>query len=403
MHIIWLTPEFPSSIDNTKGIYIYRTVKELSKHFKITVIALYPAAPPIMEILRYKKDWKKLFKDWKLNYSVENETKEKDNFKIIYLKYYRLPRNKFHHIEGWFAYIQLKNKLKTIVSKDSIIHANWIFPAGTLAKIISVKYKIPFIISLMGSDVNRLIQGSKFWKEADNLLHSANLVTSVAQDLFDQCKNKNIILDKNKTKLIDNIYETNKFIIKNKNEVRQYLNIKNGIKIILYAGGLIPLKNVDILIEAVSKLNKSGLLIKLYIAGSGTEEGNLKRLVQNLNLSDNVIFLGPLIADKLIDYYNAADLFCLQSKSEGLPNVIVESFLCGTPVVATKVGGISTILKNGENGFLAEPNSIVDLTEKIQSALSVKWDQNSIRNSISHLFPENVLNNYMKIYNSLLN
>lgn len=99
MHIL-ANSRIPSSIDNTKGIYIYRTVKELSKHFKVPVIALYPAAPPIMEILRYKKDWKKLFKDWKLNYSVDKETQEKENFKIIYLKYYRLPRNKFHHVEG---------------------------------------------------------------------------------------------------------------------------------------------------------------------------------------------------------------------------------------------------------------------------------------------------------------
>ena len=401
MNIIWLTPEFPSSNDNTKGIYIYRTVKELAKHYKITVIALYPAAPPILEIIKYKKDWKTLYSDWKTSYNNVNNSIIIPNCDIIYLNYYRLPRKLFHDIEGWFAYFQLRNKLEKIVTKDSIIHANWIFPAGTLGKIISDKYQIPFLISLLGSDVNRLVQGHKFWRSAQKLLNRSNIVTAVTNDLFEKCKEKNISIDESKKFLIDNIYETNKFIIKDRKQVKKILGIDESLRIIFYAGNLIPLKNVDVLINAFKLITNQEMGIELFIAGTGTDEGELKRLSQNLIIDKKVHFLGALNGDDLVKYYNAADILCLQSKSEGLPNVIVESFFCGTPVIASKVGGIPDIVKVGSNGFLVEPNSVDDLAEKIKLGLNSNWDRIKIRESISHLLTENVIQKYHNIYNRI--
>ncbi|MBK7105263.1 MAG: glycosyltransferase [Ignavibacteriae bacterium] len=401
MHLIWLTPEFPSSKDNTKGIYIYRTVKELAKFYKITVIALYPAAPPILEIFKYKKDWKNLIKDWKTNYTANNSIQIL-NCDIIYLRYYRLPRKLFHDVEGWFAYWQIRKKLKNIVTKDSIIHANWIFPAGTLGKIISKKYKVPFLISLLGSDVNRLVVGTKFWKSAQKLFNDSNNITAVTNDLFEKCEKKNIHIEESKKYLIDNIYESDKFYIKDRIETRKMLGIDDNSKIIFYAGNLIPLKNVDILINAYSLIENKYSDTLLFIAGAGGEEGSLKRLSSTLNLNNKIFFLGPLLGDDLVNYYNAADLLSLQSKSEGLPNVIVESFLCGTPVVATDVGGISKIVKEGSNGFLVKPNSIEDLAQKIEQCLANAWNRNEIRNSISDLFPQKVIEKYHQLYNKLV-
>ena len=93
MNLIWITPEFPSSKTNTKGIYIYRTVKELAKHYNLYVICLYPASPPIVEMLKYWKDRKEIYKEWEKNYpKTSNLSEEFGEGKIIYLRYYRLPR-----------------------------------------------------------------------------------------------------------------------------------------------------------------------------------------------------------------------------------------------------------------------------------------------------------------------
>lgn len=402
MNLIWITPEFPSSKRNIKGIYIYRTVKELAKYYKIIVICLYPAAPPILEMLKYWKDRKNIYNSWKSNYYKNlDEFQESDNLSINYIRYFRLPRGKFLHIEGWFAYFKAKKLLQKKILPNSIVHANWIFPAGTLASIISRKYKIPFIISLLGSDVNKLIVGSRSWVAAQKLLEKANKITSVTNDLFDKCKEKNIIIEESKKALIDNIYEPNKFVIKERNSARTLLGISLKIKMIYFAGGLIPIKNVDILIEALHSILKSDLDVKLYIAGSGTDEGKLKRLVENKNLGNSVFFVGNQLDDGMVNFFNAADIFCLPSKSEGLPNVIVESFFCGTPVVASAVGGIPSIVVNGKNGYLAAPNSIKDLAAKIELALGHDWDRIKIRESISFLLPELVIEKYKNIYSIL--
>lgn len=402
MNLIWLTPEFPSSKSNTKGIYIYRTVKELSKYYQIHVICLYPASPPILEMIKYWRDWKNIFKEWKKNYPKNSYTpKDFRNGQILYLRYYRLPRNKFHHIEGWLAYFQARKYLSKIVNQNSIVHANWIFPAGTLASIISKKYNVPFLISLLGSDVNRLSEGTKFWKAAKKLLEKAHKVTAVTNDLFDKCNQKNIHIEKSKMELIDNIYDTNNFTIKDKNQTRKLLGINPGVKMIFYAGGLIPVKNVDILIRALYKILDSGSDVNLFIGGEGVEEGNLKRLTETNSISEKIVFLGPLQSEQMINYYNSSDLFCLPSKSEGLPNVIVEALLCGTPVVASAVGGIPAIVKEGENGYLVVPNSVEDLADKINIGLNHSWNRDVIRESISFLFPDKVIEKYHHLYKSL--
>ncbi|MCB0729821.1 MAG: glycosyltransferase [Ignavibacteriae bacterium] len=402
INLIWLTPEFPSNINDTKGVYLYRTVKELSKLYKITVICLYPAAPPIFEMLRYWKDWKSIYKAWKLNYYKNDLNLESSkNLKIIYLRYYRFPRSYFHHIEGWFAYLQGRKIISNEIESNSIIHANWIFPAGTFAKIISKKFKVPFLVSLMGSDVKRLVKDSIFWKNAKQLLLNANKVAAVTNDLFEQCKLLDIYIKENNKVLIDNIYESEKFTIKDRNETRKLLCLRNDRKYIFFAGGLIPVKNVHVLIEAFSQLLKNKINVSLLIAGAGAEEGNLKRLIDNLDIQNSVSFLGVLNSEKLISYYNASDIFCLPSKSEGLPNVAVESLFCGTPVVASSVGGIPTIIHEGKNGYLVEPNIPSELAEKLLIGLETNWKRDEIRKSISHLSKENVIKKYSQLYLSI--
>ncbi len=403
INIIWLTPEFPSDENDTKGIYLFRTVKELSKYYNITVLSLYPAAPPIIEMMKYWKDRKKIYQNWKLNYSNNGlQFAEFENLQIFYLRYFRLPRGKFHHVEGWFAYFQAKKIINNLIDPKTIIHANWIFPAGTLARIISKKYNVPYLISLMGSDVKRLEKGTTFWKFAKKLLLDANKVAAVTDDLFEHCKSLDINIGNNNKILIDNIYETDKFVIKDRAQIRNLLGLENSKKYILFAGGLVPVKNVDILIEAFFKISQQLSNANLIIAGSGSEEGILKRLVEELNIQNKVQFVGVLNSEKIIAYYNASDILCLPSKSEGLPNVIVEAMFCGTPVVASKVGGIPSIVIEGVNGYLVNPNSSIDLSERLLLGLKENWQREKIRSSISHLSSDNVLIKYRELYNSIL-
>ena len=399
--IFWLTNKFPSEAqyNSNSGMFIYRTVKELANYYPITVICFYPYTPPILSMLQNIKDYRNIYKQWKELHPKELVKPEGlDNINVIYIKYIRPPRGRLFFLEGWFAFYAVKGKIKNLLSKDkNLFHANWLFPVGKATELLSRKFNIPYIITLRGSDINLLKLNSINWKSALAVLKNSSKITSVSPFLLRESKNKKLIMNENKLFITHNFYDTEQFKIEDKNLARKNIKEDNNIKLIFYAGGLDKLKNVDILIKSIYSL-PSTYSIKLLIAGSGYEENNLRSLAFEKNISNQIVFLGELDTQKIIDYYNAADLFCLVSKSEGLPNVIVESLLCGTPVIASSVGGIPNLIQEGINGYLVEPNSVSSLVQKIKLGFDTQWNRNVLRESVNFIFKENVINEYNSIY-----
>ena len=136
-----------------------------------------------------------------------------------------------------------------------------------------------------------------------------------------------------------------------KNVVRNLYNIDNSRKIILSVGRLENEKNYEKLIGVFSKLKNSNLI--LIIVGSGSLEQELKKLTNNLNISNRVIFAGHVSRQDIWNYYLDADLFILLSKSEGLGLVFHEAMYMNVLVVGSKIEGIiDSIGINEENGFI---------------------------------------------------
>lgn len=397
--IFWLTDQFPSGEKNRTGVFIYRTVKELAKYYPITVLCLYPYTPPLLFMLKNLRGSKNIFKQWKETHPQKLiKPTGLENVPVIYIKYIRPFRGKLDFLEGWFAYYAVKGKIKKLLSKDKdVFHANWLFPIGKMAELLSQKFRIPYIITLRGSDINLLEPNSLNWKSAVSMLKNSSKITSVSKFLLSECKRKKIIIDEKKLSITHNFYDTEQFIIKDKKLARRNIKADVNDRIIFYAGVLRKLKNVDILINSVHQLLPT-FSVKLFIAGTGYEENYLRNLVLEKNISNQVKFIGKLDTQIIIDYYNAADLFCLVSNSEGLPNVIVESLLCGTPVIATSVGEIPDLIKEGVNGYLVRPNSVSSLSQKIQLGFETIWDRKVLRESINFLSRENVLKEYKNVY-----
>ena len=134
---------------------------------------------------------------------------------------------------------------------------------------------------------------------------------------------------------------------------------------LLYAGQLIPVKGVGLLLEALALLPRNVELTLVY--QSGALEAELKALAARLNLSHRVRFLGKLSPAQLAAAYQASDLLVLPSASEALPSVVTEAMLCGLPFVASAVGGIP----EQANGFglLLEKRGAVEMANAIQHVL----------------------------------
>jgi len=135
---------------------------------------------------------------------------------------------------------------------------------------------------------------------------------------------------------------------------RQKMNLPDK-RTILYVGRIEPLKGLDILLRAIALLNDGGGANLLIVGGSPEKDVELERLntlADNLDISDIVTFAGSVDQEKLPNYYNAADVFVLPSWYESFGLAALEAMSCGTPVVVSRVGGLTTFVEHGKSGHL---------------------------------------------------
>lgn len=128
-------------------------------------------------------------------------------------------------------------------------------------------------------------------------------------------------------------------------------NLANGLTI-LCVGRLSYEKGQDILLKAVC-IARSSLEISVVVAGEGPFYDDLKQLAKALGVDESVRFSGYV--ERIDEFYNCADLLVVPSRSEGVPNVILEAMAFGLPVLATDVGGVATMIDNGRTGWLTKP------------------------------------------------
>lgn len=175
-------------------------------------------------------------------------------------------------------------------------------------------------------------------------------------------------------------------------EAKDYLNITHDEKVLLFVGRIEPLKGVDTLIKAIAQMRKSDVLSEcphyLYIIGGDPDErkedmdneiSRLRELSRQLGVGDMIIFSGKKNQDTLQYYYSAAEIVVMPSNYESFGMVALEAMACGTPVIATQVGGLQHLVKDQTTGFVIPHNDPDALEEKLTQLIC----QPSLRKKLS--------------------
>ena len=123
------------------------------------------------------------------------------------------------------------------------------------------------------------------------------------------------------------------------------------------------------IIKALPQLVNLNKNVKLVIVGGGNEERYLKKICQDLEISEYVIFTGALLRDEIREYMNIADVFISMNLLSSMSNPVFEAMICGTAVVALNRGTTSELIKNGENGILIEDDRLGELPQIINNLL----------------------------------
>ena len=167
---------------------------------------------------------------------------------------------------------------------------------------------------------------------------------------------------------------------------------------LLYVGRLAPIKGLETLLDGMARLRAAGSRAQLCIVGGDADEpldgheGELRARLSRLDLRDTVTFVGAQPQERLRAWYVAADATVLPSYYESFGMVALEAMACGSPVVASRVGGLQTTVRDGVTGVLVpehDPALLADTLERVLADADLRWrlGREGVRWAAQHRWP----------------
>lgn len=308
-----------------------------------------------------------------------------------------------HWIAEGFIKIESLAKMKKPIVWT--LHDSWAFTGGCHIPFDCKKYikSCNYCPTLSSNKKNDL--SYKIWKRKKKSWKNLNLTIVTPSSWLGECAKRSSLFYKTRVEVIPNGLDLNRFKPIDKNIARDILCFPKDKKLILF-GALSALsdkrKGFLLLKEALKKLSsKENKDIELVIFGSSKPK-------DEENLGFKTHYLGQLNDEiSLVLVYSAADVIIIPSIQDNLPNTIMESLACGTPVVAFDVGGIHDMIDHQRNGHLAKPFDTEDLAYGIEWVLedNSRWEKLS-KNAREKVIKEfdivKVTKRYMDLYKDVL-
>lgn len=252
-----------------------------------------------------------------------------------------------------------------------LIDAHYFYPDGVAAILLGRHFGKPVVITARGTDVNlipryRLPRAMIRWAAR----HAAGIVT-VAHALKDDLVRVGVPAER--IEVLRNGVDLQLFQPIEREAGRRKLEITRTT--LLSVGHLVPRKAHELVIQALRWLPE----IDLIVIGDGPEREALGALARESGAGERVRFVGALAQEELRNYYGAADALVLASSREGWANVLLESMACGTPVVASKIGGTPEVVSAPEAGVLMNERTPEAVAEAVQRLFARHPDRGATR------------------------
>ena len=305
------------------------------------------------------------FPEW---FSHRKEIKQTENLR--YVPYFYLPKvgRRFYSV-FMFLSILMHSGWWLFTKNPKVILASWAFPEAVAASWLSKLFRCRFFFKVHGSDINLHGKIPSRAKQIVQASKNAQGILSVSQALADEMISMGI--ERKKISVIYNGVDHQKFGVETK-------ALLNG-DYLLYVGNLKHDKGVVELIKGFAKICNNYPTLNLVYAGSGIEKERLGQLSKALNIADKVQLLGSVEHHKLPALITHAKALVLPSYNEGVPNVVLEAMACGTPVLATNVGGIPEVVDEKICGRLIKPRCEIAVENGLNDILNQPWNKEQIK------------------------
>jgi len=342
MHVLTLTPFYPTAADDASGCFIAESVSELQRQgIESSVIAVHPMHHPDRGA-----DLKAPPATWK--------------------KYFCLPGNPGLSTAGRFLHAALKSHVLQIHAQHpiSVIHAHAALPCGQAAMLLARDLGIPFVVTVHGLDTYSTQQvpgwfGLRCSEVCERVYRAAARVICISEQVAARVREG--LRGPAKVSVLYNGVDSSLF---------SPGDAAPPNSVILSVGNLIPIKGHELLLRSMAEITPAHPQVECRIIGDGSERVRLQDLARELRIDGRVHFLGRRSRAEVATAMNACSLFALPSWYEGLGNVYLEAMSAERPAIACRGQGIDEIIRHRENGWLIEPKNLSDLTAALHTLLS---------------------------------
>ena len=362
MKILFLSSVFPNAIEPSRGCFNDSLVRALAIRHQVEVVSSIP--------------WVDLVKGYRRGIRVHLYRRIADpaGFGIHYVPFIYPPkilRNRYCA----FYWSTIAGTVHSLIQtcRPELIISYWVHPDGEAAVRIGRLVGAPSCVIVGGSDVLLTTRKPSRRRRVQAVLEATDAVITVNDDLKEAVVRLGIRADK--VLVWRQGVDVGRFQPGDRHLARQQLGIPVPGRVIVWVGRMVPVKGLDILLESCALLRERGVEYHLYLVGDGPLRRDLVAQAEARRLATHITFVGAKLHQELPDWYRAADLTVLPSRSEGLPNVLRESLACGTPFVASDVGGINEIA-DPSCCLLVPPEDPTSLADALAQSLA-RWGETS--------------------------
>ena len=365
---------YPNSAMPHRAVFVRHLAAELQTRASVSVVAPVPFAPPIACMPR-----------WRMLRSIPRRAAD-GQMPVFHPRFIVVPGLEL--LNGLNYCLGTLGLLRSLVRDRAIevLHAHCAYPDGVGVALAAAALRLPFVVTAHGSDINVYAEKPGVRPQLRWALRRAAAVIAVSRAIGAKIRALAPELGERIIHIPCAAADPRVFAVRDRAQARGRLMLDQGARVVLYAGQLVPIKQLDTLVRAWALLRQAGRIAppdRLVLVGAGRMKETLQSIAHSAHLTELVTLVGEVPQGELSDWLCAANVFCLPSRNEGTPNVVVEALASGRPVVASAVGGIPELVRPAVNGFLVSPGSAPALAEGLAAALAHSWDAAQIAVTVS--------------------
>ncbi len=355
LRVLILTNLFPTPWDPLRGAFNRQQFERLGQHHDVDVLT----AVSFTERMAGVKG------------EVQVNHLHTDHFVFYYPPRIGRPL----HAMCWLLSLLWQRGRKLRAASYDCLLVSWAYPDAAAVRWLARRLGIPYVVKVHGSDLNVHALQTLVRPQVRAALRGASAVVAVSQALAD--KAATLDADPSHVHVIYNGVDPTLFSPGSRDKARWQLKLLPDAPLVLYVGNLKASKGCLDLLEAFPALLGVHPQARLVFVGDGACQAPLLERAKALGCEERVLLAGPVAHHALADWFRAADLLCLPSHNEGVPNVVLEAMACGIPVVATDVGGIPEVLPP-HAGILVPPHDRAALAAALIDASGREWNSQAI-------------------------